>query len=222
MGRDLTQSMPTIIAFEGIDGSGKSSQADLVAAELRARGLRVSQPTSDYGRRLRGVYKSLTATADGFLAPLPSLFLGLGDYADLLSSLAGDTAEVALFDRYCFSPIADAMALGLDPERVISMSRLFPQPDATIVVDVPPRVALKRRGECSVAECGGPDLLAAHSSPDRAFLAYQGRVRDAYRMIAGSSAIAHWTVVDGTAGRDTVTAAILAALSAFLPQPATS
>ena len=189
-----------VIVFEGIDGSGKSSQARALARHLRAVGYEVDEPTRNRDRRLRKVYRGLIATteAEAFPAPLTSLLLGLSDYADAAIASAAHASEIRVFDRYCCSALADGIALGLDPDDVVPLARLFPAPDLTLLVDLPAAEALERKGSCTVAEAGGPDPAAEHDSLEAGFVAYQERVRRAYRTLADAGALANLVVVDGS------------------------
>lgn len=108
-----------IVALEGIDGAGKSSQCQLVAEKLRSRGVSVSTPSSDPQRPLRRAYKNLIDHDEGFPDARISVLLGLADFA-YVKQLTDDEgeADVVLLDRYAYSTCADALALGMQPEQV--------------------------------------------------------------------------------------------------------
>ena len=199
----MQASSPTVVVVEGIDGAGKSTQCARVADRLTARGLRVVLSRPD--RPLRRVYKSLTDDADTFPDARTSVLLGLADY----SYGARPTADVdvVLLDRYAYSSCADALALGMGLDDVLPLLRMFEPPDLTLLVDVSPRQALARKGwTCSLAEAGGPDVVARAASLQDSFVAYQSAVRDAYlRLMAVHTGRHGFDLVDGDQPVDDVT-----------------
>lgn len=198
-----------LIAFEGIDGSGKSAQASYLVRWLRDEGLEVARPTSEAPRRLRALYKRLTAQEEGFPDELTSLLLSLSDYADAASDMSRADADVYVFDRYCYSALADGIALGLAPHRVAPLARLFPRPDITFLIDVPARHALARKRELSLAEAGGPVVARRHASVAASFVHYQESVRAAYDSLVGLNAMPNAVVVDGTRGLEAVAVTVI-------------
>ncbi|MER6769706.1 hypothetical protein ABT389_08095 [Streptomyces bacillaris] len=205
-----------IVVLEGVDGAGKSSQAKVVAATLRAAGVRVAEPTRDPRRRIRALYKNLISEIADFPSPETSVFLGLSDYADALDRSGSDPCDVRLFERYCYSAIADGITLGMDPKKAASLARFFPDPLVTLFIDLDAELALARKGECTLAEAGGPDYTSAHQAIEESFISYQEGVRNAYRFLGETGAIANLVVIDGSLAFDEVTNSILSALSPFL------
>lgn len=138
-----------LIAFEGIDGSGKSTLIKSVAKLLRRRKWPVvdtAEPTTTALGRL--VRKGLRERYDPFLQA--GLFLA--DRAVHLATLTPALArgDVVLTDRYVDSTTAyQATALAgrvkgsLETLDAIQ-SALFPQADLVVWLDLPPRDALKR------------------------------------------------------------------------------
>jgi dTMP kinase len=136
------------VALEGIDGTGKSTQAKRLAMIFRKEGYAVTllrEPTlSPWGRRLREA-----ATAGyGVLAPSQELELFLQDRrydvaAHITPALAA--RQLVLMDRYYFSSIAYQGALGLDPEHIRRLNEAFaPVPDLVLLLMIPPAQALAR------------------------------------------------------------------------------
>ncbi len=219
-GSTVHASSPTVVVIEGIDGAGKSSQCGRVAERLTDRGLRVVTCAPD--RPLRRVYKSLIDDADGFPDARTSVLLGLADYAYATQDVP--PADVVLLDRYAYSSCADALALGMRPDQVLPLLRLFDAPDLTLLVDVSPREALARKGgACSLAEAGGPEVLRGAGSLPDAFVTYQNAVRDGFlRLFASHTGRHGFHVVDGERSLDDVTDAlcdvVLRACGAGLPE----
>jgi dTMP kinase len=137
-----------LVALEGIDGTGKSTQARRLAVIFRERGYAVAllrEPTaSPWGRRLR---EAMTA-GRRVLAPSQELDLFLQDRrydvaAHIQPALAA--GKLVLMDRYYFSTIAYQGALGIDPEMIRRLNEAFaPVPDVTFLLLVSPAQALER------------------------------------------------------------------------------
>jgi dTMP kinase len=107
-----------LVALEGIDGAGKSTQVTHLTGIFRARGYAVAslrEPTvSPWGRRLR----EAMAMGRRVLAPSQELDLFLQDRrydvaVHLRPALAA--CQLVLMDRYYFSTMAYQGALGIDP-----------------------------------------------------------------------------------------------------------
>jgi dTMP kinase len=131
-----------LVAFEGIDGSGKSTVIQAVAAALRKDGLRVhvtQEPTSTWlGRAVR---KAISSKLDP---------LFLADRAQHVRAIADRREDVVLTDRYCDSTtayqaaaLADRLPSALDYFQRLQ-GGLFPAPDLGILLDVPSEVGVAR------------------------------------------------------------------------------
>jgi dTMP kinase len=136
-----------LIVLEGIDGSGKTTQARSLLRRLRARGRRAvffREPSrGKWGREI----KRLAARADS-LTPEEELDLFLKDRREnveknLKPALA--RGLVVVLDRYYFSTIAYQGAKGLDPGRIRRLNEAFAvRPDLVVVLDVGARDGLAR------------------------------------------------------------------------------
>jgi dTMP kinase len=137
-----------LLALEGVDGSGKSTQAGLATEALRSCGFRVSafrEPTSStvWGRAIR------EAGPDPFVrrAPREELELFLKDRAwDVETNIlpALEAGQAVVMDRYVLSSVAYQGALGIEPREILEASLAFPWPDMTIVLDLKPDDGLAR------------------------------------------------------------------------------
>jgi dTMP kinase len=134
------------IALEGIDGSGTTSQAEALAARLRARGHRVTrthEPSEGSIGRL--VRQRLGRTA----APLDPAAMALLFAADRIDHVrtciepALSRGEVVLTDRYLLSSWV-YQSLECDGAWVREINRHAPWPDRTFVLDLRVEVALDR------------------------------------------------------------------------------
>jgi dTMP kinase len=144
--RPLTRGL--LVALEGIDGTGKSTQAARLADIFAEQGYAVAllrEPTmSPWGRRIRA---AMTAS-HRVLAPAQELELFLQDRrydvaAHINPALAAH--KLVLMDRYYFSTIAYQGALGFDPNHIRRLNEAFaPHPDLVLVLLLPPAQALER------------------------------------------------------------------------------
>jgi len=145
---------PRFIVIEGIDGAGKSTQLNLLAAALRARGeqLFVSREPSDspWGRQLRA------SAAQGRRPPAEELELFLLDrehhlQQQILPALAA--GATVLLDRYLHSTIAYQ---GIDSDDPIALEQQVRAravaPDCVVLLDIEVESALQR-----IAARGNPD-----------------------------------------------------------------
>jgi dTMP kinase len=141
-----------LIALEGVDGSGKSTQAKLLAAALKARGREVvltQEPSGGaYGAKLRHYLQGATR----HLSPEEELKLFMADRREHVEQVikpALAAGHVIITDRYYYSSVAYQGALGLDPARILAMNEaLAPRPDLVFLLTLSPAQALNRLAEC--------------------------------------------------------------------------
>ncbi|MFD2157994.1 dTMP kinase [Rubritalea tangerina] len=137
-----------LIVVEGIDGTGKSSQVQLLADALRSSGhdvLQDRQPSDGpFGKILR---KSMT---EGRLAPDEELELFHKDRRQHLEDVilpALDSGTHVVLDRYYFSTMAYQGANGYDVAELRATNEAFaPAPDILFILDLDVDQALKRIG----------------------------------------------------------------------------
>lgn len=135
-----------LIAIEGIDGAGKTTQARMLAQALEAVGLEVvltKEPTNGrWGRLLRA------SAATGRLSPAEELDAFLRDRAEHVSGLVGPSlaaGKVVIVDRYYFSTAAYQGIRGFDAHELLSRNEAFaPVPDVVLLLDVDPAAAVDR------------------------------------------------------------------------------
>ncbi len=122
--------------FEGIDGTGKSTQAGLFAGYVRSLGLRVVQsrePTHGrFGAELR------QSATRGRRSPEEELDLFIRDRREHVEQVlqpALDAGKVVVVDRYYLSTAAYQGARGLDPEAILQQNEAFaPIPDIAVLI----------------------------------------------------------------------------------------
>lgn len=145
-----------LVAFEGIDGAGKSTQLRRLAATLRAAGrdvVETREPTGGpWGRRIRAMARSGER-----VAPEEELRWFVEDRREHVAEVIRPgvaAGAVVLTDRYFLSTVAYQGARGLDPVRLLAEAEAeFPCPDLALVLDVDPAAGLARvAGRGGVAE----------------------------------------------------------------------
>jgi len=140
-----------LIALEGVDGAGKTTQAMLLAGTLARFGRRVvltREPTSGAaGQRLQ----NYLAGSSRHLSALEELALFQADRREHVETAirpALNRGWVVITDRYYYSSMAYQGALGLDPDDILAESEAFaPRPDLAIILTLPLSEAQARRLE---------------------------------------------------------------------------
>jgi dTMP kinase len=193
-----------LIAFEGLDQSGKQTQAEMLRDHLKAEGQKarlVSFP--DYGTSIgEEIARALQGEREYGPDVMQILYVAnrYERKPDLLRWLDGGLILVS--DRYMASSIAYGEAQGLDAEWLTAMQRFLPRPALTILLDIAPETAVKRK--------------AVDRDRYERDLALQGRVRESYHRQA---AAADWIRVDGERAMDVVAADVLSAVQSRLALP---
>lgn len=137
-----------LIVIEGIDGTGKSTQAQVLARHFEKKGRQVvlsHEPTNGpHGSKLRQSAES------GRLSEQEELDLFQADrreHVETLINPALSRGEVVILDRYYFSTMAYQGARGFDPQEIRKMNEAFaPLPDFLFILDIPIDLALARIG----------------------------------------------------------------------------
>ena len=142
-----------LIAFEGIDGTGKSTQLPLLADYLRSRGVSVvetREPTDGpYGKQIRALFSDRGQVS--LEEELELFILDRKEHVEQCIGPALDGGKIVLTDRYYFSTAAYQGAAGLDPEKILARHDFAPEPDLVILLTLTPDESVTRirdlRGE---------------------------------------------------------------------------
>ncbi len=141
------------IVVEGLDGSGKNAQIDLIIEYLEKKGKKVittKEPTidSEAGRKVKQALRK-----EIYVEPLELQKLYVQDRKEHLENKVIPALEEGIFvvsSRYAFSTFAYGYSDGLDVDLLVKMNDNFLLPDLTLIVDVSPDSCIKRiegRGE---------------------------------------------------------------------------
>ena len=196
--------MGSLIAFEGLDQSGKQTQAEALYDHLSSAGRRcqlLSFPDyttpmgSEIFRALHGereyspeVMQLLYVTNRYEKRAQMETWLRDGDYI--------------LCDRYLASSIAYGEAQGLDPSWLREIQRFLPAPALTVLLDIAPETAVRRK--------------SANRDRYERDLALLSRVRASYKRQAQAS---DWLLLDGDRQKDDVAKDVIQAIASRLGQP---
>ncbi len=136
-----------LIVFEGIDGAGKSTQAEILMNKLKGRGYAVVYFREPSGGKWGLEIKKKAAHPDS-LSPEEELDLFLRDRKENVEKNlkpALEEKKIVILDRYYFSTIAYQGAKGIDKERIKRANQEFViEPDLVFFLDVDPRKGLDR------------------------------------------------------------------------------
>jgi dTMP kinase len=188
-----------LIAFEGLDQSGKQTQAerlrDVLVKEQRLVRL-LSFPAyetaigEEIGRALRGLRD--------YSSEVMQLLYVANRYEwkpQIDFELSRGT--VLICDRYLASSVAYGEAQGLDPAWLVDVQKHLPQPDITFLLDIDPAVSASRK--------------TVERDKYERDLSLLGRVRASY----ARQAAAGWITLDANRDREIVAADVWAAVSRF-------
>jgi dTMP kinase len=161
------------IVFEGIDGSGKTTQASLLYSYLLSKGKKVvltKEPTQGIiGSLIRAALSGEWKTNNATLQLLFS-----ADRAHHIKTIKPLLRKgyIVISDRYAFSTIAYGTASGLDYKWLVDINSIFLYPDLIFILDISPETGLKRMN------------LAKKSKEIFEEKKFQTRAREAYLKIA--------------------------------------
>jgi dTMP kinase len=189
------------IAFEGIDGSGKSTIARIVAERLRELGHDVVLTREPGGTAAGQMIRALLLDGQFELTPEAELLLMCADRAEHVSRVirpALDAGSIVISDRYEGSTRAyQGHGLGLDlalVEHVIDLATRGLVPDLTVLIDVDTTTAAERRSRDDTNV----------NALDIREVGYRQRVRDGFLSIAATEP--SWRVIAGSRAVEDVAA----------------
>jgi dTMP kinase len=198
-----------LLALEGIDGCGKSTQARALAAALGAR-LTHEPGATELGAALRRLLLAPDSPPVSLRAEALLMAADRAEHVALVVGPALAAGEWVVSDRFSGSTLAyQGYGRGLDTAELrplIDWAASGLGADLSILIDVPVDVAQARRGTTA------PDRL------ERLGPAFAHLVRDGFLALAADDP-AHWAVVDGTTDPAALSTRIVAIVHERLGQP---
>ena len=189
-----------LIAFEGLDQSGKQTQAELLRDRVKAEGHKVRLLSfPDYGTSIgEEIARALQGERD-YGPDVMQLLYVANRYErkdEILRWLEGGL--ILICDRYRASSVAYGEAMGLDPAWLIDMQRFLPEPDITFLLDIAPETSAKRK--------------TSDRDKYERDLRMLARVRDSYLRQANDT----WVRIDADRDRKVIAADVAQAVNARL------
>ncbi len=194
----MTTRTGSLIAFEGLDQSGKETQAKRLADRVAGRGRLASIAAfPDRGTPIGQEIEMALRGRREYHADVMQLLYVANRYEwkpAIEEMLAA--GRIVICDRYLASSVAYGEAQGLDPDWLFDIQRFLPQPDLTLLLDIAPATAVQRK--------------RAHRDRFESDLDLLERVRRSYQRQAGA---AGWQRIDGERTPDEVERDVISAVS---------
>ncbi|MFA5406087.1 MAG: dTMP kinase [Candidatus Nanoarchaeia archaeon] len=131
-----------LITFEGIDGSGKTTQTRLLKKWLESQGKQViltEEPTNnEIGNILKKQMKTNTHSW------VEAILFAADRALHCEQVIIPNLDKIVICDRYTHSTLAYQTSMGLDHKWVTCLNKNAPTPDLTIYLDIKPETAMKR------------------------------------------------------------------------------
>jgi len=195
---DLGELPGKLFIVEGIDGSGKSTQLDLLKKWLRSQGYCAYFSEWNSSPLVRETTKQ--GKVRRLLNPLTFSLIHAADFADRLERAILPplrAGAIVLADRYIYTAYARDAARGVDRDYIRRTYRFAPKPTGAFFFDVPLEEALKRiltgRPQLKWYEAGMD--LNLSEDPYKSFEIFQGRIRQEYLNIVEECGL---SVIDAT------------------------
>lgn len=195
-----------LIAFEGLDQSGKATQARRLSTRLEQDGWRVHLISFPDYRTPTGQEIAKALAGQQVFGPDVMQLLYIAnryEYKPRIEHWLAD-GDVVICDRFRASSIAYGEAQGLDAEWLEDAQRHLPAADLTLLLDIAPETAAGRK-------------LAGRDRYERD-LALLSRVRESYRRQATRPG---WVLIDAEQSRDQVAAEVERIVLQRLAPPST-
>jgi dTMP kinase len=200
------------ITFEGVDGSGKTTQMRLLEERLRAAGYSVIATLEPGGTSIGGqIRRILLDASNRELSPTTEMLLYFASRAQNVDECiipALEAGQIVLSDRYTDSTrVYQGIARGLGEEAVLDLHSIACRgidPNLTVLLDLDVASALHR-----TSERGQNDRIEAEASE------FHRKIREAYLALA-SAEPERFRVMDGSLPIDTIADQVWRAVNSLL------
>ncbi|MEO7275450.1 MAG: dTMP kinase [Vicinamibacterales bacterium] len=196
------QSRGVLVAFEGLDQSGKQTQAEALVRHVTDAGQPCRLPSfPDYTTHIGAeIGRGLHGERDYGPDVMQLLYVANRHEKKPEIVRALEDGEAIVCDRYIASSIAYGEAHGLDAAWLEEIQRFLPPPDLCLLLDIAPETAAARKQT-------GRDRYESD-------LALLSRVRQSYHRQAAASD--RWVLLDADRAREAVQADVVTALASRL------
>ncbi len=191
-------SIGRLIAVEGLDGSGKSTQIYLLKRWLELEGYKVFFTEWNSSVLVKKATKK--GKNSQLLTPTTFSLIHCTDFADRFERQIWPllcAGYIVLADRYCFTAFARDAVRGCNANWVRTLYSFATLPDITFFFKVPPEVAINRilEGRPSLKYHEAGMDLGLSSDPYESFRIFQGRINQAYEKMVDEFG---FTVIDAS------------------------
>jgi len=213
-----TTSRGVFLTFEGPDGSGKSTQARLLAERLRAEGHQVLETVEPGGTPIgQQIRRILLDPANHDLRAIPELLLMFAARAQNVEQWilpALEQGEIVVCDRFTDSSIAyQGAGRGLGWKTVLDLDRIACHglvPDLTLCIDIDTETGLARAHSRNLSESSKKE-----SRMDEQSLDFHEKARAAYHELALREPH-RFRLIDGHGTPEGIAAKVWEEVAAFL------
>jgi dTMP kinase len=203
--------------FEGIDGSGKTTQMRLLAGHLRGEGRAVVENYEPGGTAIGvQIRRILLDARNQELCPTAELLLYFASRAQAVDELVRPAlaeGKIVLSDRWTDSTLVyQGCGRGLGADTVMALDRIACRgvaPDLTLIIDIDLETSLAR------ARARNTSTESSETRMDEQSVEFHRKVRDAYLALAGREP-QRVRVVDGRADVDTIARRIREIVGAYV------
>ncbi|MCL4462145.1 MAG: dTMP kinase [Nitrospirae bacterium] len=185
-----------LVVVEGIDGSGKSTQIELLENYLRIKGFGVLRNAWNSSQEISPIIKK--AKKKQLLTPYGFSLLHAADFSyrythEILPAL--NAGKIVLSDRYIYTAIARDAARGIPREWLVNNFRFAIRPDLTFFFRMDPAKAYDRITQVRDIKYYEAGLdMELSMSPRESYILFQSRVLEGYEALAKEHG---FSVLDG-------------------------
>jgi dTMP kinase len=134
------------IVFEGIDGSGKSTQINLLKNFLEKKDYKVKLTSEPTDNAIGSLIRNYARSSNRNLIPETEALLFAADRVEHGKNIEIDLKNgfTIICDRYVHSSLAYQNAAGVNIKWIITLNKLALKPDLVILLDIDPEISLQR------------------------------------------------------------------------------
>lgn len=182
------------ISFEGIEGSGKSTQVRLLAGYLRTKGHDVLETAEPGGTKIGGEIRNLLLEPRNHMDPLAELLLYYASRAQLVQEVIRPAIQrnsVVITDRFTDSTVAyQGHARGIDLTVIHTLDNMVVhdmKPFLTILLDLDVEEGLRRNRHARKEDRFELETVEFHKRVRKGFLQIAGEEPDRVKLVDASS-----------------------------------